>query len=35
MGICDVGGPAFSLHGHTGRMALINCSASDADAKLT
>ena len=30
------GGPfAFSLHGHTGRMALMNCTASPAEVKLT
>ena len=31
----DGGGPAFSLHGHTGRMASMNCAASDAEVKLT
>jgi hypothetical protein len=29
------GGPAFSLHGHTGRMMSMNCAASDAEPKLT
>jgi len=29
------GGPAFSLHGHTSRMASMNCAASDTEAKLT
>jgi hypothetical protein len=40
VGVCDGGGgggggPAFSLHGHTGRMASMNCAASDAEVKLT
>jgi hypothetical protein len=43
MGVCDGsggggsdgGGPAFSLHGHTGWMVSMNCTASDAEVKLT
>jgi hypothetical protein len=34
-GSSDGGGPAFSLHGHTGRMASMNCAASGAEVKLT
>ena len=37
LGICGVGGGpfVFSLHGHTGRMASMNCAASPTEAKLT